>query len=240
MIRAFDAGEHSVSEVAAEVGMTRATVRRILITLKDLGYMETDGRTFRLTPRVLQLGYAYLSALRFPEVALPHLERMVDEVDEPSEATVLDGDAVVYVLRVPSSTLLTAALNVGARMPAYATSMGRVLVASLSDDQLEEFVLRQELHAYRPRTVTDRAKLRAELMQARRDGYAIVDQELEEGLIAVAVPVRNRQGAAIGAINLSTHVARRGVDSVRSELVGPLKRAAAAIEADLVKLATPA
>jgi IclR family pca regulon transcriptional regulator len=240
IIRTFGEGapDQTVSEIAAKTGLTRATARRFLITLVELGYLETDGRVFRLTPRVLELGYSFLSGLGFPDVALPHLERLVAEVDESSEASVLDGGDVVYVLRVPSTTLMTIAINVGARMPAAATSMGRVLLADLPDAELDAFLAQQPLKQYLPRTITDPDELRAELMKARRNGYAIVDQELEEGLIAIAAPVRRRDGRAFGAINLSTHVGRRSAKSVKADLVKPLLETAALIERDLAVTAS--
>jgi IclR family transcriptional regulator, pca regulon regulatory protein len=239
IIRAFgpDAPEQTVSELASKTGLTRATARRFLITLMELGYIESDGRIFRLTPRVLELGYSFLSGLGFPDVALPHLERLVAEVDESSEASVLDGDHIVYVLRVPSSAVMTVAINVGARMPAHATSMGKVLLAALSEDELEAYLATAPLQAYLPRTVTDASALREQLERVRAAGYALVDQELEEGLVAIAAPVCGRGGRAVGAINLSTHVMRRSVDSVRDELVGPLLATAKAIEADLAGVA---
>lgn len=235
IIRAFgpDAPEQTVTELAAKTQLTRATTRRFLITLTELGYVETDGRVFRLTPRLLELGYAFLSGLGFPDVALPHLERLVGEVDESSEASILDGDDIVYVVRVPSSTIMTVSINVGARMPAHATSMGRVLLAGLSDAELDAYLARATLSAYQPQTVTDRATLRAQVLRARADGYAIVDQELEEGLVAIAVPIHDRSGRAAAAINLSTHIARRTVDSLRTDLLEPLQRAARLIEGDL-------
>jgi IclR family transcriptional regulator, pca regulon regulatory protein len=235
IMRTFGAGkpEQTVSEIAATTGLTRATTRRFLITLVELGYLETDGRVFSLTPRILELGYSFLSGLGFPDVALPHLERLVAQVDESSEASVLDGGDVVYVLRVPSSTLMTIAINVGARMPAAATSMGRVLLADLPDAELDAFLASQTLKQHLPRTITDPDELRAELHRVRREGFAIVDQELEEGLIAIAAPVRRRDGRAFGAINLSTHVGRRNAKSVRANLVKPLLDTAARIERDL-------
>jgi IclR family pca regulon transcriptional regulator len=236
IIRAFgaDAPEQTVTELAAKTQLTRATTRRFLITLVQLGYVETDGRVFRLTPRLLELGYAFLSGLGFPDVALPHLERLVAEVGESSEASILDGDDIVYVVRVPSSTIMTVSINVGARMPAHATSMGHVLLADLPDEELDAYLARASLDPYQAQTVTDRDVLRARVLHARADGYAIVDQELEEGLIAIAVPVGGRDGRAIAAINLSTHVARRSVESLRTELLEPLRRTARLIEADLV------
>lgn len=235
IIRSFgpDSPVQTVSDMAAKTGLTRATARRFLITLMELGYIQTDGRNFELTPRVLELGYSFLSGLGFPDVALPHLERLVAEVDESSEASVLDGEDIVYVVRVPSTSIMTLSLNVGARMPAHATSMGKVLLAGLSEAELDAYLAGADLKAHRPKTITDRETLRKEIVQAREQGYAVVDQELEDGLVAIAVPVHDRSGRAIAAVNLSTHIARRDVESMRTDLLEPLQRAAQAIEADM-------
>jgi IclR family pca regulon transcriptional regulator len=235
IIRAFsaEAPEQTVSDLASKTGLTRATARRFLITLVELGYVETDGRAFRLTPHVLELGYSFLSGLRLPDVALPHLERLVADVGEGSEASVLDGDEIVYIVRVPSTTIVTLAINVGARMPAHATSMGKVLLAGLPDDELDEYLATATLKQYLPRTITDPDVLRAELERARANGFATADQELEEGLVAIAVPVHERSGRVAAAINLSTHRARRSITAMRRELLEPLRRTARAIESDL-------
>jgi IclR family pca regulon transcriptional regulator len=234
IIRTFgpDAPEQTVSEVASKTGLTRATARRFLITLVRLGYIETDGRMFRLTPRVLDLGYSFLSGLGLPDVALPHLERLVAEVDESSEASVLDGEDIRYIVRVPSTTIMTLAINVGGRMPAHATSMGKVLLAGLPDAELQQYLRTAKLDRHLARTITVPGVLRDELMHVREQGYAIVDQELEVGLIAIAVPVHDRAGRVVAAINLSTHVARRTVESLRAAQLEPLQRAARAIELD--------
>jgi IclR family pca regulon transcriptional regulator len=235
IIRAFGptAPEQSVGQIAGRTGLTRATARRFLITLTELGYVETDGRLFRLTPKVLELGYSFLSGLRFADVTLPHLERLVAEVDEDSEASILYGADVVYVARVPSSKMMTVPINVGGRMPAHTTAMGKALLAALPDDQLEAYLATAGLPAFLPRTVTDPAVLRRQLALVREAGYAIVDQELEEGLIAIATVVRDRSGTAVGAINLSTNILRRTVDSLREDLREPLLRTARLIEQDL-------
>jgi IclR family transcriptional regulator, pca regulon regulatory protein len=228
-----DAPRQTVSEVATKTGLTRATTRRFLITLVELGYVATDGRTFQLAPRVLGLGYSFLSGLGFPDVALPHLERLVAEVDESSEASVLDGEDIVYVVRVPGTKLMTIAINVGSRMPAHATSMGKVLLAGLSDTELEAYLETAALRRFLPKTVTDPAVLRSEILAARAEGFAIVDQELEEGLLAVAVAIHDRTGRVVAAVNLSTHIARRTVRSLREDLLPPLQRTARLIERDL-------
>jgi len=235
IIQTFGAGapRQTVSEVAAKTGLTRATTRRFLLTLVSLGYVVTDGRTFQLAPRVLALGYSFLSGLGFPDVALPHLERLVAEVDESSEASILDGEDIVYVVRVPGTKLMTLAINVGSRMPAHATSMGRVLLAGLSDAELDSYLRIATLTRLLPQTITEPQALREAILRARADGFAIVDQELEAGLLAIAVAIHDRSGRVVAAINLSTHVARRTVRSLREDLLGPLQRTAAAIERDL-------
>src|ERR687895_1378644 len=139
VIRAFDAAspELTLSDVARKTGLTRAAARRFLLTFADLGYVRTDGRLFALSPRVLELGYAYLSSLTLPEVAEPHLERLVAEVHESSSVSVLDGDDIVYVARVPTARIMRVSISIGTRFPAYATSMGRVLLAALPEDRLD-------------------------------------------------------------------------------------------------------
>jgi len=235
VIRAFDAHhrELTLSEVARICDLTRAAARRFLLTLTDLGYVRTDGRMFSLTPRVLELGYAFLSGLSLPEVAAPHLERLAAEVRESSSVSVLDGDDVVYVARVPTRRIMTVAINVGTRFPAYATSMGRVLVAHLPDERMAAYLARVRLDRLTGRTVGSVAGLRAELDRVREQGYAIVDQELEEGLRAMAAPVRDRSGAVTAAVNLSVHASRTSVAVLRAELLPPLLATAERITADL-------
>src|SRR5919202_3507385 len=139
VIRAFSAErpQLTLSEVARATGLDRAAARRFLLTLADLGYVHSDGRSFMLAPRVLELGYAYLSSISLPEVAEPHMERLVADVHESSSVSVLDGDDIVYVARVPVSRIMTVSINVGTRFPAYATSMGRVLLAGLPAPPLD-------------------------------------------------------------------------------------------------------
>jgi IclR family transcriptional regulator, pca regulon regulatory protein len=231
-----DATRQTVSEVAAKTGLTRATARRFLITLVELGYMSTDGRTFALAPRVLGLGYSFLSGLGFPTVALPHLERLVAEVDESSEGSILDGQHVVYVARVPGPKLMTLAVNVGSRMPAYATSMGRVLLAGLPDEELDTYLSEATFDKILPNTTTDKDELRKRILKARSDGFALVDQEIEAGLVAVAVPIHGRLGRVVGAINLSTHVGRYDAESLVRDLLPALKRYQLLIERDLANV----
>jgi IclR family transcriptional regulator, pca regulon regulatory protein len=235
VIRAFgeDRPELTLSEVARETGLTRAAARRFLLTLADLGYVRSDGRRFALSPRVLELGYAYLSSLSLPEIAEPHLERLAAEVRESSSVSVLDGDDIVYVARVPTSRIMRVAINVGTRFPAHATSMGRVQLAALEDADLDAYLDRVELRPLTANTLTDPVKLRAELGRIRTQGWALVDQELEEGLRSVAAPIRDRTGRVVAAVNVSAHASRASKDAVRRVLLPPLLATAGRIEADL-------
>jgi IclR family pca regulon transcriptional regulator len=223
----------TLSEVARVTGLTRAAARRFLLTLADLGYVRTDGRMFALTPRVLELGYAYLSSAGLPEVAQPHLQRLTAEVRESSSVSVLDGPDVVYVARAATARIMTVAISVGTRFPAYATSMGRVLLAGRTPAQLDAYLEAADLRRLTAHTVTDPDRLRAEVARARAQGWAIVDEELEEGLRSVAAPVRDRDGAVIAAANVSVHANRTSITELRRDLLPSLLATTARIEADL-------
>ncbi len=235
VIRAFDA-EHpelTLSDVARSTGLTRAAARRFLLTLVELGYVRTDGRLFGLRPRILELGYAYLSSLSLPEVAQPHLEALVAEVHESCSVSLLDGHDIVYVARVPTKRIMTVAISVGTRFPAYATSMGRVLLAHQPAEWLDEYLKTVELVALTPRTVTDPARLRSTLTRIRNQGFAVVDQELEEGLRSMAVPIHDGAGTVVAAMNVSARTSRGSSEAIRRELLPPLQAAATQLEADL-------
>jgi len=234
IIRVFSADRPrlTVSEIAQVAGLTRAAVRRFLFTLSELGYVQPHRDGYELTPQVLELGYSYLSALTFPEAALPHLEKLVAETGEASEGSILDRGDVVYVVRVPGPALMTISVSVGARRPAYATAMGRVLLASLPPAKLDAYFETARLEPMLPNTITDPQALRDELAQVREQGYALVKQELEVGLIAVGVPVRDRRGQTRAAINLSTHIGRKSIRDLQ-DLVPRVQQAAADIELGL-------
>ena len=235
VLRAFDA-QHprlQLSEVARMTGLTRAAARRFLLTLVQLGYVRVEGREFSLRPRVLELGYSYLSGLALPDVAQPHLESLVGRVDESSSMSVLDGDDVVYVARVHTKRIMTVMIAVGTRFPAHATSMGRVLLAGLPADELAEYLARTELTPLTARTVTDRGRLGTMLERVREQGYALVDQELEEGLRSAAAPVHNREGSVVAAVNLSVSASRTSLRQLEDQFVPPLLETAAQISSDL-------
>lgn len=241
VIRAFDNDhpEMTLSDVARKTGLTRATARRFLLTLVELGYVRTDGRLFVLTARVLELGYSYLSGLSLPEIAQPHLEQLSIDLHESTSASVLDGHEIVYVARVPTRRIMTVGINLGTRFPAYATSMGRVHLAALPEAQLEEYLAAAELKELTSKTVHEPDQLRKVLQQVKSQGYALVDEELEAGLRSIAAPVRDRNGHVTAAINVSAQSSGVTVSSITSEYLPRLLKAVAAIEADLAA-GTPA
>lgn len=235
VIRAFGAGtpELTLSEVAKATGLTRAAARRFLHTLVELGYVGSDGRLFTLRPRVLELGYAYLSGLDLPAVSQPHMETLGEQVHESCSVSVLDGTDIVYVARVPTRRIMTVTISVGTRFPAYATSMGRVLLAGRSETWLDDYFRTVRMEPITPHTLTDPAALRRVLIRVRQQGFCLVDQELEVGLRSVAVPLHDPDGVVIAALNLSTHVSRGDAESIRRELLPSLRKTADLIEQDL-------
>ncbi|MET4058613.1 IclR family pca regulon transcriptional regulator [Arthrobacter sp. UYP6] len=239
VIRAFDADHVSMtlSEVSRRTGLTRATARRFLLTLVELGYMRTDGRNFELTALVLALGYSYLSGQTLPQLAQPLLEDLSRKISESTSASILDGQEIVYVARIHTRRLMRVGIAVGTRFPAYATSMGRVLLAGLPEPALEQYLAEVHLEPLTERTVTDTAVLREEIRRIREAGWAVVDQELEAGLRSVAVPVRGPGGEVIAAINTSMQASLGAGGSTLEEAVAGvlphLQQASATITAAL-------
>jgi IclR family pca regulon transcriptional regulator len=234
VIRAFsaEAPELTLSDVAKATGLTRAAARRFLLTLVDVGYVRTDGKYFSLTARVLELGYAFLSSASLPEIAQPHLERLSADVHESSSLSVLEGADVVYIARSAVSRIMTVSINIGTRFPAYATSMGHVLLAGLDGAALDAYLAEVRLEPLTSHTITSRDALVAELDRVREQGWALVDQELEEGLRSVAAPVRDTRGAVVAAVNVSTHASRTTAEHLRSTVVPALLETCARIERD--------
>jgi IclR family pca regulon transcriptional regulator len=245
VIRSFDAAnpEMTLSDVAARSALSRATARRFLLTLVELGYVRTDGKRFALTARVLELGYAYLSSLTLPEIAQPHLETLSATVHESSSASVLDGTDVVYVARVPVKRIMTVSITLGTRLPAFATAMGRAILGHLDDAKRERTLERVVLRPFTERTIVSMPALRAELERVRRQGWAVVDQELELGLRSLAVPIRDSAGHPLAAINVTGVADTLGAEALPAPDVAAqrmvrvclphLLDAAAAIERDL-------
>ncbi len=231
VIRSFsaDARRQTLSEVAQRAGLTRAGARRILLTLQALGYVESDGRLFALTPRILDLGFAYLSSMPIWNLAEPVMEDLVGQVRESCSAAVLEGTDIVYVLRVPTHKIMRNSLGVGSRLPAYCTSLGRMLLAGLPDEEVLRRLENSPRKALTRHTLVDTELLLGKVQQARRQGWCLINQELEEGLISMAAPLTDRGGRTVAALNISGQANRTSARLMQETLLPPLLAAAQAI-----------
>ncbi|SOE01569.1 IclR family transcriptional regulator domain-containing protein [Blastococcus haudaquaticus] len=209
----------TLSEVARLAGITRATARRILLTLEHLGHVRADGRLFSLTPRVLSLGFAYLSSLNLWDIAQPLMEELVEQTHESCSAATLDLPDIVYVARVPTRRIMAISLGLGSRLPAHATSMGRVLLADLPDEELDAYLATGPFPAFTERTTVDPDDLRAVVTQVRGQGWSMVDQELETGLRSISAPIRGSDGRTVAALNIAAAAPRVGLDDLRDHFL---------------------
>lgn len=235
VIRSFsaDAPRQTLADVARATGLNRATARRLLLTLVELGYVTGDGKYFELTPRVLDIGYSYVASLKLTDLAQPFLEQFSEEVHESSSVSVLDGSDIVYVARVPTKRIMTVAIGLGSRFPAFQTSMGRVLLAERTDDEIVEIFAATDKTHKTDYTVETAEELLDRIVEVRANGWALVDQELEIGVRSVAAPLRNASGRAVAAVNVSTHVGRTDLDELRSRFLPRLLATAEHISAAL-------
>ena len=226
----------TVSEVAEKTGLARAVVRRFLYTLVELGYVITDGKYFRLTARILDLGYAYLSSFPLPKIAERFLEQVTLETKESSSASVLEGFDIVYVARVQTRRIMSISLSVGSRLPAFCTSMGRVLLAQLPEQMLERYLQSATFSKFTERTVCNADELRKEIRSVSKQGYALVDQELELGLRSLAVPVFAGGSRTVAAVNVSTQAARTSKAAMLQNFLPVLRQAASDISSCLGRI----
>ena len=228
VIRAFGpkARDMTLTEVADRTGLTRAGARRILLTLQHLGYVAANERKFYLTPRILDLGYSYLSSMKLWDFAEPAMEDLVDKVHESCSVSVLDGTEIVYVLRVPTRKIMTINLSIGSRLPAYCTSMGRVLLGDLDDATLNEVLAQSDLKAYTKSTVTNSTRLQKIIAEDRKKGWSLINQELEEGLCSIAVPLIDFSGRVIAAMNIGGNVTRTSEADLVKKVLPELQAAA--------------
>ena len=221
----------TMTQVAGKIQVSRAAARRFLLTLTDLGYLRADGSHFEMTPRSLDLGASFLSALTLPQIAEPHLKSLATQLNETTSLCILDGPDIVYVARVASPRLLSVSINVGTRFPAWITSMGRVLIAGLPPAEREAYFASVTLQPYTARSIATMPELRAEIDRVARAGWAIVSEELEDGLRGVAVPV-TRGTRVVAAVNVSLQAYRASPEMVEATVIPLLQQAARLIGDD--------
>lgn len=237
VLRTFDAANPSMTlaEVARRAELTRATARRLLHTFESLGYVRCDGRQFELTPKVLDLGYAYVSSLQLPDIAQPYMEELSETVSESVSAAVLDGHDVVYVARVPTKHVMSISLGLGSRLPAALTSMGRIMLAGLAPAELERFLASASWQPRTDRSIRYPDELRHAVTEARTQGFAVLDQELEDNVRSVAAPLKDRAGRTVGALNVGTSAARISLADLHERIVPELLSTARTISARLAR-----
>ena len=228
VIRAFSDQRRSltIAQISHKTGIPRAAVRRCLYTLKQLGYADTDGSTFSLKPKVLTLGYSYLSSTPLTVSALPFLNNISRALNESCSLAVLDENEVLYVARSATSRIMSVSLNTGSRLPAYCTSLGRAILAHLPPEAIDEYFGGIELKAFTNRTIVSAARLREVLAEVRENGYALVEEELEVGLRSIAVPVRGASGTVVAALNVGAQATRVTARQMKSEFLPVLLRGA--------------
>ena len=242
VIQAFndEARALTLAEAAARTGLTRAAARRILMTLEDLGFAARHGeRHFVLTPKVLSLGYAYLTSMPLWTFAEPVLESLVEELGETCSIAVLDGTELVYVLRIPVHRILTQGVTIGSRLPLHCHSAGRILLSGLTTVQLEAYFQRATLRSYTPRTLTDPARLRRAVTEAGRKGYAWVQGEMEEAISGLSVPIFQPDGHVLAALNVSLNRKNASEAAAVRNLLPKLRRAAERLHASLAVRGSP-
>jgi len=238
VLRAFsrDKPHMTLSEVAARAGLPPATARRCLNTFEELGYVTRSGRRFLLRPKVLEIGAAYLESMDIESLTRTHLEQMASETGDSAALSVLDGTDVVYVARASARTLVRLEAHVGSRFPAYATSMGRILLAGLGIERLHWYLSNATIKALTEKTVTDPSKLIRLISDARRAGYSVVEEELAFGVIAIAVPVFDSAGRVVAALNSSSHSRRTDRTTMVRDRLPMLQRISAEISSELARV----
>lgn len=214
----------SIAEVAEASGLDRATARRCLLTLAHHGYADYDGKFFTLTPRVLRLGTACLATMPLPQIVQPWLDQLSEILGESSSVSILDGREIVYVARAAQQKVMSISLMPGSRLPAYCTSMGRVMLAALAPDQVDPHLPPPPFPARTPLTITDAAALADELVRVRQDGFAVIDQEVELGLRSIAVPLLNAQGRVVAALNVGLAAAHAAAAELPGRFLPDLRR----------------
>ncbi|MBH0122900.1 helix-turn-helix domain-containing protein [Rhodococcus sp. HM1] len=226
----------SVTEVAGLAGITRTAARRFVLTLEYMGYLSYDGTAYAARPAILEIGDAYVLSSGLPDIVRPHLERLAAQTQETASLTVLHHDKIFYVDRVQANRVLTVEIVVGTSLPAYAVATGRVLLADRTDAELDAYLASVNTHSYTEATTIDTAELREKIIAARNEGWSLADQELSEGVRSIAVPVRDADGRAVAALNVSAQSSRVSLDHMRGSILTVLRNAAEQIREELAAI----
>jgi IclR family pca regulon transcriptional regulator len=224
----------SISDVSKITGLERATARRCLLTLAELGYAHYDGKFFTLSSRILRLGHSYLSATPLPRIVQPFLDRLSEATGESASVSVLDGNDVVYVARASQRRVMSINLGPGSRLPAYCASMGRVLLAALPEQQALDILKTCDLKSNTPHTLTSINDLMDEFRRVREQGYALIDQELEIGLRSIAVPLFDTRGTIPAALNIGAQAATTSIDEMTERYLPKMRETQMAISHVLI------
>lgn len=223
----------SVTEVATLAGITRTAARRFVLTLEYMGYLSYDGTAYTARPAILEIGDAYVLSSGLPEIVRPHLERLAEQTQETASLTVLHHDRIFYVDRVQADRVLTVEIVVGTSLPAYAVATGRVLLADRTDAELDAYLASVDTHSYTAATTIDTDELREKILAARNEGWSLADEELTEGVRSIAVPVRDAEGYAVAALNVSAQSSRVSLDHMRGSILTALRTATEQIREEL-------
>jgi IclR family pca regulon transcriptional regulator len=226
----------SVTEVATLAGITRTAARRFVLTLEYMGYLSYDGTAYTARPAILEIGDAYVLSSGLPEIVRPHLERLAEQTQETASLTVLHHDRIFYVDRVQADRVLTVEIVVGTSLPAYAVATGRVLLADRTDAELDAYLASVDTHSYTAATTIDTDELREKILAARNEGWSLADEELTEGVRSIAVPVRDAEGYAVAALNVSAQSSRVSLDHMRGSILTALRTAAEQIREELAAM----
>jgi IclR family transcriptional regulator, pca regulon regulatory protein len=223
----------TLTQVSEATSLSRGTARRFLLTLQTLRYVDGDGKLFWLTPKVMQFSGAYLASNGIAEAARPVIRLLTESLGESSSVAVLDGLDVVYIARVETRRIFSSGLDVGSRLPAYCSSLGRALLAGLNDADLDGYLQNAPFEQRTPKTLVAREQLLARIQEARKQNYALIDGEVELGVRSVAVPIRDAAGRTIAAVNVGTSAARVSLDQMKKRILPQLRSAADSIQSNI-------
>ena len=224
-----DSPRLTISEVAQRTGFDRASARRCLLTLHQQGYTDYDGKFFTATPRILRLGMGALAALPLPQLVQPWLDQLSEQIGESTSVSILDETEIVYLARAAQRKVMSIGLMPGSRLPAHCTSMGRVLLAALPEQEARTLIERSDLSPRTPYSLTAPEDILAELERIRQDGYAVIDQEVELGLRSLAVPLKNVRGQVVAALNTGVAATQTGAAAMKEQFAEPLLRTQAGL-----------